>query len=123
MCQKLLSLFCVAILGPAFAGEVSGLPDEWIDTHYGACYISVAEGMSSFYGPDYGTDDNISEKHLTYGADEMIVSIDRTSGTNAPRIIFKKRVDDNRCVVLISPPVTSLVPITHGRISSSHGNG
>lgn len=118
MYHKFLSLFCVVILSPAFASEVSGLPDAWIGTHYGTCYASVEEAMSDSYGPDYDTDDNIGAKHLTYGADEMVISVDHTSGTNAPRTVFEKRAGGKWCVILTSPPVASLAPIIQDGIDS-----
>ncbi len=111
MCNRFLNLLSVFIAIPAFASDVSGLPDAWLGTHYGTCYTSVEDGMMDVYRPDYGSDDNISQRHVAYGANEMIVSVDRTSGTNAPRTVFEKRKDGKWCVILASPPVASLTPI------------
>ncbi|CAE6770429.1 MULTISPECIES: hypothetical protein [Paraburkholderia] len=118
MLHKFLNPLYAFIVSPAFAGEVSGLPDAWVGTRYGACYTSVAEGMSDVYGPDYSSDDNIGARHVSYGVDEMIVSVDRTSGTNASQTIFEKRANGNWCVVLTSPPVSNLAPIMQDGISS-----
>ncbi|MEZ0601031.1 hypothetical protein ACAX43_02555 [Paraburkholderia sp. IW21] len=74
--------------------------------------------MSEAYGPNYDLDDNIGHSYVRFGANEMIVSVDRTSGTNASRLIFEKRRNGNWCVILASPPTASLVPSTQKTASS-----
>jgi hypothetical protein len=110
MRHKFLSLLCTFVAAPAFANDVSGLPEGWADLHYGACYPSVKSGMSDIYGPNYASDENIAQQNKKFGQAEMIASADHTSGTNAPRTVFEKRGRHHWCVVLASPPVASLIP-------------
>ncbi|WP_154678017.1 hypothetical protein [Paraburkholderia nodosa] len=66
--------------------------------------------MADAYGEDYGSDDNIFHERATYGSVDMILTADRTSGENAPRTIFERRKDGKWCVVLASPPVSTITP-------------
>jgi hypothetical protein len=111
MRQRYLGLLLAFSAITTFTSEVWGLPDAWVGTHYGVCYTSVSNAMADVYGPDYATDDNIAQKYLIYGAEEMIISVDHTSGTNEARTVFERRQNGNWCVALTSPPVSSLVPI------------
>ncbi|WP_175940199.1 hypothetical protein [Caballeronia sp. BCC1704] len=73
--------------------------------------------MKDVYGPDYASDENIVQHEVAYGKDEMLLTEDRTSGTNAPRTIFEKRTNESWCVVLTSPPVASLAPASGKRVT------
>lgn len=110
MYPKFISLMCIFIAIPSIAREIADLPPAWAESHYGACYSSLENGMSDIYGPDYKSDENIVQQTMKYGSAEMVVSADHTSGSNASRAIFEKRNGSNWCVVLTSPPVASLTP-------------
>jgi len=110
MFPKYLSLLLIGIAAPSFSHEHTGLAAAWRGSHYGECYPSFSAGMSDVYGPGYASDENIDQKRAKYGANEMVVSTDRTSGTNASRTVFERRSGGRWCVVLTSPPVASLVP-------------
>ncbi|MGV7244436.1 hypothetical protein [Caballeronia sp. M23-90] len=66
--------------------------------------------MADVYGVDYLSDVNVIRRTVKFGVGEMVVAQDRTTGTNSARTIFEERNTGKWCVVLISPPVASLLP-------------
>jgi hypothetical protein len=109
MYRRFLSTICISVSIPACgASGVSGLPDAWIGSHYGSCYASIENGMIDVYGEGYDSDVNIFMKRETYGSIEMILTSDKTSGSNAARTVFEKRRNGRWCVVLTSPATASL---------------
>lgn len=113
---KPLSLLALAISASACCSEVPTLPEAWDTSHYGFCYNSIEGGMAAVYGTKYEIDDNVSKEELDFGRTTLVMSVDRTTGTNSARTMFE-RIDTNVwCFVLASPPVASMVPLTpHGR--------
>jgi hypothetical protein len=108
MLRKNLSFLIFFAAVPAFADGRTALPQAWANSHYGACYRSIEPGMAAVYGPDYATDDNVVSTTAKYVTGDMLLTQDRTTGTNSPRTIFEKRGRNRWCVVLTSPPVASI---------------
>lgn len=113
MNHKHLSVLALAISASACNGKTPTLPDAWDASHYGSCYASIEEGMASVYGEAYELDANVSKEKLAFGTDTLVMSADRTTGTNSARTVFERRKDRGWCVVLTSPPVASIVPLVH----------
>lgn len=112
MLHKNLSFLIFFAAIPACADDFPSLPQAWTNSHYGACYRSIELGMAVVYGSDYAADDNVVRKTAKYVTGEMLLTQDRTTGTNSPRTIFEKRGGSRWCVVLTSPPVASIEAVT-----------
>jgi hypothetical protein len=101
----------VLAVGLALAKAPQSSAGALAQSHCRTCYKSVADAMTDIYGVDYDSDNNIFQEKAIFENSEMLLSGDRTSGTNASRTIFEKQKSGAWCVVLISPPVASLVPV------------
>jgi hypothetical protein len=112
MCRRFLSLLSLLISLPDLANAEPRLPAAWEESHYGTCFESISDGMKTVYGVDYEADENIFQQEVTYGDDQILLTGDRTSGTNSSRTIFEGRAGGSWCVVLTSPPVASLSPVS-----------
>ena len=106
-----IAVFVIFTTLSAFAEESATSPAAWVNSHYGACYASMEQGMVAVYGPDYANDDNVLSTTNRYDASEMVLSQDTTSGTNSSRTVFEKRTGNRWCIVLTSPPVASIEPV------------
>jgi hypothetical protein len=118
MLRKSLSVLICFAATPALADNLSSLPQAWANSHYGACYRSIELGMTSVYGPDYATGDNVVSATARYITGEMRLTQDQTTGANSSRTIFEKRAGNRWCVVLTSPPVASIDSVPGSRRSA-----
>jgi hypothetical protein len=113
MNRKHLSSLALAISASACYGKTPTLPDAWDASHYGSCYTSIEEGMAAVYGATYELDENVRSERLDFGKNTLVMSSDRTTGTNSARTMFERRHGKVWCVVLTSPPVASIAPLMH----------
>lgn len=107
----------VVVVVPSLACAASQLLEAWSGSNYGSCYASIEQGMADVYGAEYLSNVNIVRRAMTLGTSEIVVSEDRTTGTNSARTVFEKRAPKKWCVILTSPPVASLLPVTAKGVS------